>query len=827
MNTYISLFSSAGIGCHGFKLEGFECIATCELLERRIKMQSYNHKCRYDSGYISGDITLQETQDRIFEECSLWRRKHNVRDIDVVIATPPCQGMSVANHKKYNEEKEIKRNSLVVESINMVKTLSPKFFIFENVRSFLTTGCVDVDGVMKPIREAIFCNLGGIYNILPRVLNFKDYGNNSSRTRTLVIGVRRDIRDTNPFLLFPDRQDEKTLREVIGHLPSLTKMGEFCKNDLYHGFRSYSPYMEDWIKDLKEGQSAFENEDEKLRPHTIKDGKIIPNVQKNGDKYTRCVWDKVAPCIHTRNDILASQNTIHPQDNRVFSIRELMLLMTIPSSYQWSSISNEELQSLDDERKRSFLKKEEMNIRQNIGEAVPTCIFQQIAHKIKIFLETPKITSIGLKKLVEQILEQGDAIRTIIEQYRDFGFVQLSKIIEQTNTKRDDNAAYYTSQDVCFSVVKYLPDFSDSRVIRILEPAVGLGNFLPSIFAKYENVSHVILDVFDIDNDSIQLTRELLKLIRIPNNFTINYINKDTLLYCFDVQYDVVIGNPPYKKINKSKVLALYKEQFANKETNNLYAFFIEKAISIAKYIALIVPKSLINAPEFNCTRVLLNNYQISHIVDYGETAFKGVKIETISFVVNTSKAPTDTIIESAITEEISLKRQSYITDSQYPYWLLYRDDFFDNIADKLEFNIFNVFRDRTITKLNTKSHGKYRVLKSRNIGDNKIIDIEDYDSYIDDIETFAISKYLNMKNCYLVPNLTYNPRACTLPKDCIADGSVAILTPKSSSIQITQQDLSYFATEEFTCFYRIARNRGTRSLNIDSNSVFFFGKVK
>ena len=30
--TYISLFSSAGIGCYGFKLNGYECIATNEIL---------------------------------------------------------------------------------------------------------------------------------------------------------------------------------------------------------------------------------------------------------------------------------------------------------------------------------------------------------------------------------------------------------------------------------------------------------------------------------------------------------------------------------------------------------------------------------------------------------------------------------------------------------------------------------------------------------------------------------------------------------------------------------------------------------------------------
>lgn len=39
--TYISLFSSAGIGCYGFKLEGFDCIATNELIARRLEIQKF------------------------------------------------------------------------------------------------------------------------------------------------------------------------------------------------------------------------------------------------------------------------------------------------------------------------------------------------------------------------------------------------------------------------------------------------------------------------------------------------------------------------------------------------------------------------------------------------------------------------------------------------------------------------------------------------------------------------------------------------------------------------------------------------------------------
>ena len=162
LKTYISLFSSAGVGCYGFKEEGFYCIATVELLERRLKIQSYNHKCAYKSGYICGDMTLQETKDKVFNELTLWKSALNVTDLDVLIATPPCQGMSVANHKKKDE---LKRNSLVVESIKMTQQIKPKFFIYENVRAFLSSVCTDIDGQDKSIKEAINSNLSGIYNI--------------------------------------------------------------------------------------------------------------------------------------------------------------------------------------------------------------------------------------------------------------------------------------------------------------------------------------------------------------------------------------------------------------------------------------------------------------------------------------------------------------------------------------------------------------------------------------------------------------------------------------------------------------------------------------
>lgn len=67
------------------------------------------------------------------------------------------------------------------------------------------------------------------------------------------------------------------------------------------------------------------------------------------------------------------------------------------------------------------------------------------------------------------------------------------------------------------------------------------------------------------------------------------------------------MGNPPYGKvINEKNLLDFYKAISQNRDTNNLFSFFIEKSMKLGKYVSLIVPKSLINAPEFNKTRDIL-----------------------------------------------------------------------------------------------------------------------------------------------------------------------------------------------------------------------------
>ena len=380
--TYITLFSSAGVGCYGFKLNGFDCGATNELLDVRLDIQKANHKCKYESGYIGGDIASEETHSRLFNEIEMWKEKEGLKQVDVVFATPPCQGMSTANYKKADNEQI--RNSLVVQAIKLVSQIQPKIFIFENVRAFMKTICTDTDGNDKPISESIYSNLADRYNIFHRVINFKDYGVPSSRPRTIVIGTSKEFLNLSPLSLFPSRHKEIKLREAIGDLAPLD-YGQRDKEDILHFARQFPIEQLEWIKNTKEGQSSFDQPLEFQPGHYDKYGnKVVNKGAYMGNKYRRLTWDKVCSCIHTRNDVLSSQDTIHPSDNRVLSIRELMRVMTIPTTFHWTDYDD----SVTIDNADDYLKANELNIRRCIGEAVPTQIMRSVSSKVKLALDS-------------------------------------------------------------------------------------------------------------------------------------------------------------------------------------------------------------------------------------------------------------------------------------------------------------------------------------------------------------------------------------------------------------------------------------------------------
>lgn len=409
---------------------------------------------------------------------------------------------------------------------------------------------------------------------------------------------------------------------------------------------------------------------------------------------------------------------------------------------------------------------------------------------------------------------------------------ELSRIAEMANSSQKDTAAYYTDPKTVSLLCKKLPIITNPQ-IRILEPSVGVGNILREVIKHYKDKSYsIVCDVFDINKHSLELCEILIKKeFSDLKNLKINYIHADFLTHTHLEKYDLVVGNPPFIKVIGEYRKNLQKK-FNNLSANNLSAFFLDKSQELADSVVLIMPKYFLHNTDFSISRDKLKKRHIEYIIDFGETGFKGIKIETICLVINTKTVQS----ASAMTTVISvpqgielLQSQKEITQEFFPNWLIYINKNFTDLAKKLDFGIFTVFRDRQITSKKLSSKGDIWVIRSKNIprSGEGVINIEE-DVFIDNESLLSLNvrKYLYRTDVYLSPNMTYYPRVVKKPSNCVVNGSVAILE-LLDNISLTDDDLLFFSSEKFENFYKVARNYSTRSLNIDKISIFYFGKRK
>ena len=201
----VSLFANVGIAETYFDELGIDVVVANELVEERSRFYSHLYPT---VNMITGDITDTD----VFAKVVSAAKEQNV---EMLIATPPCQGMSCAGRKDPKDP----RNFLIYYAIEAVKQIRPRFVIFENVPMQQHTQ-IYCDGEYYFIPQYVERELQSFYNFNSnRIVNAMDYGVAQSRQRYIYL---LSAKDENVSWEFPEKDDHIiTAKEAIGHLPSL------------------------------------------------------------------------------------------------------------------------------------------------------------------------------------------------------------------------------------------------------------------------------------------------------------------------------------------------------------------------------------------------------------------------------------------------------------------------------------------------------------------------------------------------------------------------------------------------------------------------------
>lgn len=366
----LSLFANVGIAETYLHEVGVDIVVANELLKDRAEFYKHLYK---DCQMICGDITNPE----IFNAVIKASKAHNV---DFILATPPCQGMSIAGKTKWvGKEANIEdsRNYLITYVINAIKELKPRYVLMENVFMQLQT-YINYDGNRILIPELVDTILGNEYFIEKKVIDTKYYGVPQQRKRAIMLLSKK----TNMSeWLFPEYdKNVVTLNDVLWDLPSLDPLikepeyryifpdFEIKRKQGLEVSKWHQPRMHVWrnvevMMHTPTGKSARQNP---VYYPKKQDGSMVGGAPRT---YMRMDWDKAAPTITMYNHTISSFQNVHPgrpignglySDARVLTIFEMLRVMSLPDNWNIPEWADESL------------------IRKVIGEGIPPLAVKRI-----------------------------------------------------------------------------------------------------------------------------------------------------------------------------------------------------------------------------------------------------------------------------------------------------------------------------------------------------------------------------------------------------------------------------------------------------------------
>ncbi len=410
--TVVSLFTGGGLSDAGYLAAGFDIVVQAELDPKRAEIGASNFP---GSTWVVGDV--RKTVGEIVRAYKAKTRQ----PLSLLVATPPCQGLSSSNPsrgKRATEDakRNAKKNALLLRIIQVARRLRPRAIVAENVRQILTHE-VYWSGAKRTVVDVLKRELED-YDFWAKTVDMADYGVPQSRVRAAIVGIRKTeecaaaLRKTGAVPL-----PAQTHRANGGDgLQPWVTVRQWCESREYqpldascaakaagldplHAVPWYDAERYRLIADIPKhsGRSAYDND---MCPNCNRRvgktacancpncGKALwnrPIVRGKGrprlitgflSSYRRMRSDRPAATITTNSSHVGSDWKIHPWENRVLSARECGDLQTVPRWYSWKVAI---------ECDQRYL------VRRLIGEALPPFFTYAHGRVLASLLKTGKV----------------------------------------------------------------------------------------------------------------------------------------------------------------------------------------------------------------------------------------------------------------------------------------------------------------------------------------------------------------------------------------------------------------------------------------------------
>ena len=204
-----------------------------------------------------------------------------------------------------------------------------------------------------------------------------------------------------------------------------------------------------------------------------------------------------------------------------------------------------------------------------------------------------------------------DEIKDTISQYKSGGI---------TKDNRGVLDEYYTDEKLVNAVRNLIKDnFKGKTAINILEPSVGMGNFL---HAATDLGVKTNITAFEINDTTAKITKLLHPDTQINlRSFETEFVTDNGTKKDFTPQYDLVVGNPPYGS-HRGFYLGLGEEEKITRYED----YFVKRSLDVMNEggtLAMVLPSGWLNRAHKLTGAELTDAYRLPN------GAFKATNIGT------------------------------------------------------------------------------------------------------------------------------------------------------------------------------------------------------
>ncbi len=318
--TVIDLFSGGGGFARGFEEAGFRVMAAVDNYPPAAK----TYKVNFPHATVVADDIKEVRGLDLASLASL-----SPREVDVVIASPPCEPFTGANPRRMVDPLDRlysdPAGQLFLHAIRIIGELRPRFFVIENVPGIMEGSIASA--IRRELRKA------GYREVYFNVLRAEEHGTPSRRVRVFVSNVR----------LRPKKRRGPTVWDALRDLP---------------------PPGSTWPPNHEEPPEPPRRHRRRL--HRLRRGEGLIEFEGAGGKripnYIRLDPDDNAPTV------MGTSRFIHPFEDRLLTVREQARLMGFPDYHV-------------------FLGSRDAQYNM-VGEAVPPPLARAIAEYLATLLES-------------------------------------------------------------------------------------------------------------------------------------------------------------------------------------------------------------------------------------------------------------------------------------------------------------------------------------------------------------------------------------------------------------------------------------------------------